>query len=108
MDARTTSAVDFILHLAMLITNRDEVANSIKELSEKITECRAAVAEAEQREQQAQDRERDAEKREAAVAKREKAVTEREDQAQALLHRAEEAQTRLAAMKAELKTKMAA
>jgi hypothetical protein len=54
--------VDFILQLAQMITNRDEVTAQLRELTDAIKEYKAVRAEIEQREQQVLHREQQATK----------------------------------------------
>jgi hypothetical protein len=108
LDARTVSAVDFILHLAQLITNRDEVAASIKELAAQIKEARAVGAEIERREQQVLHREQQAAAHEQALAKREQGIVEREDAAHALQHRVEKQRAEFAELRAQVRKSLAA
>jgi hypothetical protein len=108
MDARTTSAADFILTIAMLITNRDEVAASIKESVDKIKEARAVGAELERREHEVLQRERACEAAEKALAKRSADVTERENQAEFQMHRLIEERDAFTALKRNLKQSLAA
>ena len=107
-DPGPVSAVRFLLGLAMLITNREEVASEIKRFADERAAAERVLAEIQQREAQLLHREQQATAHEQALAKREADVAERERQAQFQLQRVEEAKAEIAAVRAMLREKMAA
>jgi hypothetical protein len=107
-DAGAVSGVHLILSIAEMLTNREEVAAQIREWNEARGKAERAIAELKKREQQVLHREQEAAKLEQVLQQRLEAVGEREQQAEAAVRRAEEANEHLAALKADLKMKMAA
>jgi hypothetical protein len=108
MDPATTSATQFILKLAMMIVDRDALTGQLQELVDAIKEYKALRAEIEEREQAVLNREKQAVAHEEALAKRAADLDERELVAEGQLRRAEDAKAQFAAMRAELKQKLAA
>jgi hypothetical protein len=107
-DAGAISGAEFLLGLAKLITNREEVASEIARFADERAAAERALAEVQQRETELLHREQQAAAHEQALQVREADVAERERQAQAQLQRAEEATASLMEMRAELKQKLAA
>jgi len=102
------SGAEFLIGLAKLITNREEVAAQIKEWLEAAKQAERAIADLKDRQQQLLHREQACAAQEQALAKREEVVAEREVQVRHAAQRVEEQKAEIAELKADLRKAWAA
>jgi hypothetical protein len=88
--------------------DRKRLTEQLRQLHEALKRIEAGRAALSQHEQELLRKEKQLATAEAALAKREEAVIDKELRAAALLHRAEDAKATLDALRADLKSKMAA
>ena len=107
-DEASISGARLLLNIISLLTDRQRVATDIREWAEAAKKAEHALAELHEREQALARRSQELAAQQQLLDQRLADVAEREQQAQFQLQRAEEAMASLAAMRAELKQKLAA
>jgi hypothetical protein len=110
INEQTFSGAQALVDVIGLIAepDRKRLTEQLREMAEMMKRIDAARAALTQHEHSILNREHACEAAEKALTAREEAVLDKELQAQALLHRAEDAKAALDALRADLKSKMAA